>query len=161
MEHIHVVPRSSSSSRKAPAHSTMREGISLGLIIGGATWLWLVAFDAIAGTPFETFHLLNGAVGFTIIHFTLCLAYGLTIMSAVHASMKEPTIMFAIIFCTILFQGAFVMLTAILENVGIGELAWGKFLAGNIMAAILTYLLVNRNHSIPALYHAAEAHTKD
>jgi hypothetical protein len=161
MEHIHVVPGSSSKSRKAPAHSTMREGIRLGLIVGAATWLWLAAFDAIAGRPFETFELLNGTVGFTIIHFLLCLAYGLTIISAVHASMKEPTVMFAVIFCTILFQGAFVMLTAILANVGVGDLAWGKFLAGNIMAAVLTYVLVNREHSIRQLYHAAEAHTKD
>jgi hypothetical protein len=162
MEHIHVVPRPRTASRDEPApHSTLREGIRLGLIVGAATWLWVAAFDVVAGEPFQTAQFLSGIVIFTAIHFVLCLTYGLTVMSAVHASMKEPTVMFAIIFCTILFQAAFVMLTAILANVGIGHLAWGKFLAGNVMAAILTYVLVNRHHSMRELYHAAEAHQKD
>jgi len=162
MEHYHIARALSFSSRRAQKpHNTLREGIGLGLIIGAATWLWIAAFDVLAGEPFQTPQLLSGVVSFTLIHFFLCLAYGLTIMSAVHASMKEPTVMFALVFCTILFQGAFVMLTAILANIGIGELAWGKFLAGNIMAAVLTYVLVNRRHSIRDMYHAAEVHTKD
>lgn len=162
MEHYHITRASSLSSHRAhESHNTLREGVGLGLIVGGATWLWVAAFDVLAGQPFETLRLLSGVASFTLIHFLLCLAYGLTIMSAVHASMKEPTVMFAIIFCTILFQGAFVMLTAILANVGVGDLAWGKFLVGNLMAAVLTYVLVNRHHSIRDLYHAAEAHQKD
>ena len=162
MDHYHIAGASSFSSRGAQKpHNTLREGLGLGLIIGAATWLWVAAFDVLTGQPFETLKLLSGVVSFTIIHFVLCLGYGLTIMSAIHASMKEPTVMFAVVFCTILFQGAFVMLTAILANVGVGDLAWGKFLLGNIMAAILTYVLVNRNHSIRDLFHAAEAHTKD
>ena len=139
----------------------MREGVALGLIVGAATWVWVAVFDVVAGQPFETSQLLGGIATYTLIHFALCLAYGLTIMSGVHASMKEPTVMFAVIFCTILFQGAFVMLTEILANVGVGEFAWGKFLAGNLMAAVLTYVLVNRHHSLRDLYHAAEAHQKD
>ena len=162
MEHFHITRAYSSSSRRAQKpHNTLREGVGLGLIVGAATWLWVAAFDVLSGQPFETLQLLSGVVSFTIIHFVLCLGYGLTIMSAIHSCMKEPTVMFAIIFCTILFQGAFVMLTAILANVGVGDLAWGKFLVGNLMAAVLTYVLVNRNHSLRDLYHIAEAHQKD
>ena len=134
----------------------MREGIRLGLIVGAATWLWLAGFDLLRGEPFQTFHFLGGLATFSLIHFALCLAYGFTIISAVHASMKEPTVMFAIIFCAILFQAAVVMVTAMLANIGIGELAWGKFFAGNAVAAGLTMVLISRNHSLRDLYHAAE-----
>jgi hypothetical protein len=162
MRDINIMRAHSSSSRRAQTtHNTLREGVQLGLIVGVATWLWVAGLDVIAGEPFQTFQLLNGIIVVTIVHFALCLAYGLTIIGVIHASMKEPTVMFAVIFCTILFQGAFVMFTALLANVGLGDVAWGKFFAGNVMAAVLTYVLVNRHHSMRALYHAAEAHQKD
>ena len=134
----------------------MREGIGLGLIVGAATWLWLAGFDFVRGEPFETFHFLGGVATFTLIHFALCIAYGFTIISAIHASMKEPTVMFAIIFCAILFQAAVVIVTAMLANIGIGQLAWGKFFAGNAIAAGLTTVLISRHHSLGELFHAAE-----
>ena len=158
MTHIHIVPQPHSVAR-APIpmrHSTVREGIRLGLIVGAATWLWLAGFDFVRGEPFQTFHFFNGFATFTVVHFALCLAYGITIISAIHASMKEPTVMFAIIFCTILFQAAVVMATAVLSNIGIGDVAWGKFFAGNAIAATLTTVLISRNHSLLDLYHAAE-----
>jgi hypothetical protein len=162
MEHIHVTRATPLTSRHSQvSHNTVLEGIRLGLIVGVATWLWVAAFDFAAGEPFRTFELLMGTVSFTLIHFVLCIAYGVTIMGFVHASMEEPTVMFAVIFCTILFQGAFVMLTALLSNVGAGDLVWGKFLAGNVMAAILTYVLVNRRHPLVEMFHTAEAHQAD
>ncbi len=69
--------------------------------------------------------------------------------------------MFAIIFCAILFQAAFVVLTAMLANIGIGQLAWGKFLVGNFIAAGVTFALVARDHSLLDLFHAAEALQKN
>ena len=138
----------------------MREGTRLGLIIGVTTWLWLAGFDLIRGEPFQTIHFL-GFARFTLIHFALCLGYGLTIISAIHASMKEPTVMFAIIFCAILFQAGFIVLTAMLANIGIGQLAWGQFLIGNFIAAGVTFALVARDHSLRDLFHAAEALQKD
>jgi hypothetical protein len=158
----HITHSSSRETGEARfSHSTGREGIRLGLIIGVATWLWLAGFDFVVGDPFNTLHFLGGFVVFTLIHFTLCVGYGLAIMSAVHGSMKEPTVMFALIFCTILFQGAFAGLAAMLDNVGLGRLAWGKFFFGNVMAAGLTYVLLARDHPMRELYHTAEARQKD
>ena len=160
MEHIHVVPRP--SARHAPkTHSTTREGLGLGLIIGVTTWLWLAGFDFVRGEPFQTIHFLGGFTRFTLVHFTLCLAYGFTIISALHASMKEPTIMFGIIFSAILFEAAFVVVTAMLANIGLGELAWGKFFAGNLIATAVTLVLITRNHSLREMFNAAEALQKD
>ena len=142
-------------------HSTGREGIRLGVIIGFATWLWLVGFDFVVGKPFHTFDFLGGFVGFTLIHFALCLAYGWAIISAVHGATKEPTVIFALIFCTILFQAAFAGLAAILDNVGLGQLAWGQFFFGNVMAAGLTYAVLAHDHPMRELFHTAEARQKD
>jgi cytochrome c oxidase subunit IV len=162
MEFVHLVPGHSHATHESPEkHDTMREGIRLGLTIGVITWVWLAAFDFVSGEPFQTVQYLGGFAKFTLIHFALCLGYGLTIIGAVHASMKEPTLMFAIIFCTILFQAAFVMLSALLANVGLGRPAWGKFLLGNVIAAGVTYALISRRHPMRDLYHAAEAHQKD
>ena len=162
MKHIHVVPRAHALAHPAPkTHSTVREGTRLGLIIGAATWLWVAGFDLVKGEPFQTIDFLGGLVPFTLIHFALCLAYGFTIIGAVHASMKEPTVMFAIIFCAILFQAAFVVITAMVSNIGIGQPAWGRFLLGNFIASAITFALVARDHSLRDLFHKAEALQKN
>jgi hypothetical protein len=156
MEHIHIIPGVSTSVRHSPwRHSTAREGTRLGLIIGVTTWLWVAGFDLLRGEPFETMYFL-GFTRFTLIHFALCLAYGFTIIGAIHAAMEEPTVMFGIIFCAILFQAAFVGLTAMLANIGIGQLAWGEFFVGNLIAAVLTLALVSRHHKLRELFHSAE-----
>jgi hypothetical protein len=162
MTDTHIMRMFSYSTRRARAsHSTMREGIRLGLIIGAATWLWVAGFDFAGGEPFYTFRFLGGYLGSTLVHFTLCLAYGFAIISAVHGSMKEPTVMFALIFSAILFQAGFVVLTAVLASAGLGQLAWVRFLGGNLMAGGLTYLLIARDHPMSDLFHAAEALQKD
>ena len=161
MSRIHIIPGYSSAHTAPRKHSTTREGTRLGLIIGATTWLWLAGFDFVRGEPFQTIHFLGGFVKFTLVHFALCLAYGLIIISALHASMKEPTIMFGIIFSAILFEAAFVIVTAMLSNIGLGELAWGKFFAGNLIATAMTLFLISRNHSLREMFDAAEALQKD
>ena len=153
--------RSLSKYRAERLHSTAREGVRLGLVVGVVTWLWLAGFDYAVGRPFHTLQFLGGFAGFTLIHFSLCIAYGLAIISAIHASAREPTIMFALVFSTILFQAAFFALTVLLENIGLGSLAWGSIFLGNVIAAGATYVLIARDHPIRQLYHNAEAHQKD
>ena len=143
--------------RATPTHDTVREGLGLGMRVGVATWLWLAILDAVAGTPFRTIATLGGATTFTIIHFVLCAAYGLAIIGIVHASMRTPSVMFAMIFFTILFHGAFAMLTAFVAQLGLGGGAWMRFLAGNAIAAAITFTYVARRHSLRAIFHAAEA----
>jgi hypothetical protein len=162
MEHIHITPRASHARQPAVStHSTSREGVRLGLIIGAATWLWVAGFDYARGEPFYTIDYLGGFAKFTLVHFSLCIAYGLALMSAVHASMKEPTVMFALIFSTILFQAAIVAATGLLENIGVGRRAWAQFLIGNIIATGVALFVISRDHSLLELYHAAENGQKD
>lgn len=143
------------------SHSTVREGVRLGLIVGVATWLWIAGFDFAAGTPFYTMQFLGGVVTFTLIHFMLCLVYGVAIISAVHGSGREPTVMFALIFSAILFEAGFAGLTALIANMGLGQLAWSRIFFGNVMAAGLTYSVIAFNHPMRDLYLAAEEHQQD
>src|SRR5438105_1588010 len=50
--------------------SIAREGLTLGLIVGTAIWLWLVIIDAVAGQPFRTFHVLGGILTFFMLSRT-------------------------------------------------------------------------------------------
>ena len=121
------------------------------------TWLWIAALDALGGSPFRTMQALGGVATFSTIHVLLCVAYGVTIVAAVHAAMRTPTVVFAMVFCTILFQAAFVMLTSFLGELGPGGSAWTRFFVGNLIAAALTGAYLWRTHPLKALYHLAEA----
>ena len=71
-----------------PRH-TRREGVLLGLLVATSIWLWLAVVDAIAGQPFRTFAVLGGIVPFTLLHYALCLAYGLAAVAVVHGDVAE------------------------------------------------------------------------
>jgi hypothetical protein len=156
------MPANPRVARHGPAsHGTMREGVRLGLIVGVATWLWIVGFDFASGNPFYTMHFLGGVMAFTLFHFTLCLGYGLAVISLIHGSAREPTVMFGLIFSAILFEAGFAGLTALIANMGLGQLAWSRIFFGNAMAAGLTYAVIAHNHPMRKLYLAAEEHQQD
>src|SRR5256885_16998585 len=67
-----------------------REGVLLGLVVASSIWLWLAVVDALAGQPFRTFAVLGGIASFTLLHYALCLAYGLAAVAGVHGAAREP-----------------------------------------------------------------------
>ncbi|MEP6989515.1 MAG: hypothetical protein ABJA80_01195 [bacterium] len=140
-------------------HSTRREGVRLGLIVATATWLWVAALDAAAGRPFHTFLALGGIVAFTAVHYALCLLYGVVLLSAVHGADHEPSLVFALIFGGILFQVAFAMLTALLATAAVGNGAWPGIFGGNLIGAVLAFVLLTRTHPIAVNLRRAEAET--
>jgi hypothetical protein len=151
----------SPSVRASEEHNTTTEGVRLGLVIGVITWLWVAGFDFITGEPFQTLRFFGDVAGFTLLHFLLCVAYGYSIMSAVHASLKEASVIYALIFSSILFQAGFVMLTILLDSFGLGSAAWGRFLGGNLVAAVITYAIVARRHPLLEVFRTAEANLAD
>src|SRR5437762_2911439 len=68
-----------------------REGVLLGLVVATSIWLWLAVVDAIAGQPFRTFIVLGGIASFTLLHYALCLAYGLAAVAVVPGAQREPS----------------------------------------------------------------------
>ncbi len=129
-------------------HSSIREGVILGAVVGTAIWAWIALVDAVVGEPFHTFALLGGVGRFTTLHFVFCLTYGIVAVSVVHAAAREASLMVGAAFAFFLLEFAFVMLTAILSQGGLGGLAWARILGGNVVGATLTILILWRRHPL-------------
>ncbi len=129
-------------------HSSLREGVILGAVVGTAIWAWIALLDAVVGEPFQTFALLGGVGRFTTLHFLFCLTYGVVAVSVVHAAAREPSLMVGAAFAFFLLEFAFVMLTAILSQGTLGGLAWARILGGNAVGATLTLLILRRRHPL-------------
>ena len=129
-------------------HSSLREGAILGAVVGTGIWAWIATVDAVVGEPFRTFTVLGGVARFTALHFVLCLAYGVVAVSVVHAAAREASLMVGAAFAFFLLEFAFVMLTAILWQGGLGGLAWARIVGGNVVGATLTVLILWRRHPL-------------
>ena len=129
-------------------HSSLREGAILGAVVGTGIWAWIATVDAVVGEPFRTFAVLGGVARFTALHFVLCLAYGVAAVSVVHAAAREASLMVGAAFAFFLLEFAFVMLTAILSQGGLGGLAWARIVGGNVVGATLTVLILWRRHPL-------------
>ncbi len=137
-------------------HATVREGVRLGLIIATVIWLWIALVDLVVGHPFHTFGALGGIVGFTIVHFILCTVYGIVLMAVVHGTEDAPSAIFGLIFCSIIFEGAFAMLTGVLATITLGNSAWMALLGGNLIGAAVGFTLIVRTHPLAASLRRAE-----
>src|SRR5438132_8330769 len=135
-----------------------REGVLLGLVVATSIWLWLAVVDAIAGQPFRTFIVLGGIASFTLLHYALCLAYGLAAVAVVHGAQREPSLLLGASFFFFILEFGFVMLTVILSHTGLGQLAWVRMLVGNLLGALVTLVVLSRRrqHRRPLLEAEAE-----
>ncbi len=130
------------------SHSSLREGVILGAVVGTGIWVWIAMVDAVVGEPFRTFTMLGGVARFTTLHFGFCLTYGVVAVSVVHAAAREASLMVGAAFAFFLLEFAFVMLTAILSQGSLGGLAWVRILGGNALGATLTLLILWRRHPL-------------
>jgi hypothetical protein len=130
------------------SHSSFREGVILGAVVGTGIWIWIALVDAIVGEPFHTFSVLGGVARFTALHYVLCLAYGVVAVSVVHAATREASLIVGAAFAFFLLELGFVMVSAILSQVGLGRLAWVRILGGNAVGVVLTLLILWRRHPL-------------
>ena len=142
-------------------HSTLREGAILGALVGTGIWGWIALVDAIVGEPFRTFFVLGGVAPFTALHYLLCVTYGVVTVSLVHAAAREASLIVGAALAFFLLELAFVMLSAILSQVGLGGLAWYRILGGNVVGAILTVLILWRRHPLGQEFRDAAAEEEE
>ena len=138
------------------AHSTQREGMRLGLLLATATWLWVALVDVAAGRPFHTFSMLGGVLIFTVVHYALNITYGTILLSAIHGAERTPSLVIALIFGLVTFEGAFAMFTNILVEYSLGETAWIAMFGGSLIATALAVALLSRTHPLAARLREAE-----
>ncbi|HYL21937.1 MAG TPA: hypothetical protein VEU74_09245 [Gemmatimonadales bacterium] len=132
----------------AQPHNSLREGIALGVVVATTIWVWLAVVDGLAGQPFRTFQVLGGVAFFTVLHYVLCVVYGVVALTVVHEAARAPSLLIFAAFCFFLLEFAFVMATVLLANVGLGQLAWVRILGGNVIGAVVTFLLLARRHPL-------------
>ena len=132
----------------ARKHLPLREGLLLGIIVATAIWIWIAVVDAVAGEPLRTFTVLGGVARFTVIHFLLCLVYGVVAVAVVHAAEREASLIVGAALAFFLMEFAFVIVSAILSQTGLGGLAWIRILGGNLVGAVLTMVILWRRHPL-------------
>jgi len=145
----------------ARRHGILREGAILGALVGTGIWVWIALVDAVVGEPFRTFAVLGGVARFTALHYVLCLLYGVVAVSVVHAAAREASLIVGAALAFFLLEFGFVMLSAILSQVGLGGLAWARILGGNVVGAILTVLILWRRHPLGQEFRDAEAEDEE
>jgi hypothetical protein len=145
---------------RATVHDTRLEGIRLGLIVGTATWLWVVAVDFVAtGRPFHTFTALGGVLVVTVVHYLLNVTYGVVLLSFVHGAERTPSLIIGALFGTLLFEVAFAMLTIILAQYALGSTAWLAIFGGSLIGTAIAIALLARTHPLAAYLRCAEEET--
>src|SRR5438128_11099479 len=98
-------------------HSSFREGVVLGVIVATAIWVWLAVVDGLAGQPFRTFQVLGGVGLFTVLHYLLCVAYGVVVLTALHGAARAPPPLLFAAFRLLLLAFAFLLATVLLARV--------------------------------------------
>jgi hypothetical protein len=137
-------------------HSTRREGIRLGLIIGTVTWLWVALIDAMTGRPWHTFSILGGLLVFTVVHYLLNITYGMVLLSAVHGAERTPSLIIAVMFGVLTLEGAFAMFTNILVESSVGSVAWAGIVGGSLIGTAVAITLLSRTHPLLRYLRRAE-----
>lgn len=140
----------------AGAHDTWREGYRLGAIMATVIWLWVALVDGVSGQPFHTFSALGGVMIFTLMHYALNVTYGVVLLSAVHAADRSPSLVIALMFGLITFEGAIAMLTNIIAQASVGNVAWIGLFGGSLIGATVGAVLIARTHPLAEYLRRAE-----
>lgn len=134
-------------------HPTIREGVWTGLIGAVAVAGWFLAVDAIAREPLFTpaalgSALLTGAggaaevrvtvgtvLGYSAIHLSAFLLFGVVLAGLVAQAEKFPPLIWALVLLFVVFEVFFVGMVALLGVWILEEIAWWAVLVGNLLAA--------------------------
>ena len=138
------------------SHDSLREGVTLGLVVATGTWGWLAAVDALAGEPFRTFTLLGGVGLFTAAHYLLNVAYGVVFVSCIHGAAREPSLMIGGMFGLVVVETGFAMATVLLSHLGLGALAWVRIFGGSLLGVVIAIALLSHSHPLAAALRQAE-----
>lgn len=145
-----------SPSAAAPRRSR-REGITLGLTLATATWLWVAAIDALTGRPFHTFDAFGGVLLFTLFHYILNIILGSVLVSVVRDAEHTPSAMFGLIFCGILFECGMGMFTNVVSTAAnLGDSAWVALFGGSLVSAAIAITFLLRRHPLGQYLERAE-----
>ena len=137
-------------------HNSLREGARLGLVVATGIWAWLAVVDAVVGEPFRTFRVLGGIAPFTAMHYLLNVTYGVLLVSGIHGAVREPSLVMAVAFGFPIVEFVFALVTVLLSNMGLGELAWVRIFGGSLIGTAIAIAILARRHPLAAELRQAE-----
>lgn len=149
-------------SAAPPGHSTMREGLTVGVIGATSVAAWFLIIDLLGGRPFYTpstlgfsvFTLFNteptstlaSVLSYTVVHYALFTALGLVLVAAIHRAHAHPSILALLLMLFVCFQLAFLGIVAIMAESRLGQFAWYQVGAANLIATVLMGTYLFRTH---------------
>lgn len=145
-------------------HSTVSEGIDVGLIGGIAVALWFLLLDALAGHPFQTPSLLGQVVIFgdrtpdpshiwfgaivlyTAFHFIVFALLGMGVVALVHWGIANPVVRYALLPAFLVFEVMFYGLLGVLSEGTNALFPFWAVVSANTLAAVCMAAYLWRRH---------------
>jgi hypothetical protein len=145
-----------------PWVNILYEGICAGLIGGTVVAVWFLLCDLGGDMPFRTPGLLGGVLlegiydpaaiqmtaplvlGYTILHYTAFVLFGLVASCLVAASEREPILLLGFLILFACFEVFFLGFAAMLSHSLLDQIGWSTIVAGNLLAsaAMLGYFFL-------------------
>jgi hypothetical protein len=156
-------------------HSLGKEGAVSGILGGTAVAVWFLVLDIFKGRPLHTPSVLGqvilfgntspvsegivleGVIGYTLIHLGVFIALGLIITELVHLAVNSPLFRFAILMLFVVFQVFFYGFTYAFFVATRELFPWWEVLVADTLAvvAMVTYLWRKHPSLKRALAHEA------
>lgn len=143
-------------------HSTVREGVTAGVLGATVIAVWFFIVDIIARHPLHTPEVLGAALfsvlgpgdhsaavavaTYTVVHYAAFIVVGLIATAVIHAAHREPTVLAGAFILFVAFELAFYGFVALLAHTLLEELAWYSIAIGNVLAAIAMGAYLWRRH---------------
>jgi hypothetical protein len=134
-------------------HPVTRQGIVSGLLGAVVVAIWFLIIDSIlreplytpaalatimfqgGGTPGSVEVTTTAVLGYSFVHFTFFILFGVLLSGLVMQVEKFPPLAFGLLILFVVFEVFFIAMVAVLGRWILQELAWWSILVGNIFAA--------------------------
>jgi hypothetical protein len=156
-------------------HSLGKEGAAAGVLGGVAVAVWFLVLDVLGGRPLHTPNvlgqvilfgnispvtdriMLEGVIGYTLLHLAVFTAIGLGVTELVHLAVTSPIFRFGILMVFVVFQVFFYGFTYAFFVATRGLFPWWEVLVADTLAvaAMVTYLWRKHPSLKRALAHEA------
>jgi hypothetical protein len=144
--------------------ATAREGAIAGVIGAGVVAAWFLGYDLAAGRVLHIPTVLGAMVfrgaaravdtpasyslvlGYSVLHFTVFVAFGVVVALLLAASELEPFLLLGVFLLFAVFEVFFVGFATVMNLSVLDELGWWQIIAGNILALLAMSAYFLRGH---------------
>jgi hypothetical protein len=141
-----------------------REGVVAGLVGAATVAVWFLVYDTAMGRPLYTPALLGAAIlkglrdpaelhvsmavvlGYSVLHGTAFVLFGLLAAALLAASEREPMLLLAVFVVFTCFEVFFFGVVMVVDEALVRSLGWWTILVGNLLAATAMFAYLRPRH---------------